>query len=368
MMRKILIIGPVPPPDGGTTIQFRHFLDYALANRDANHSIQVLDSNTGDKTLTSILAPKMFLRVMSLTVKIIYRCFSADQIIIFGSQRFITIIGAVVVALFRPAGKKIYLRVNGGGYDVYFDSATPVAKLVIKHVLGRATRIIVETELVETNMRDTWGSVVSSAPNFRPEVRRKSRSSKGADEGVNFIYTGLVRKTKGCGELLEAFVSLERQLSERQIPLYIRLDLFGQLINTLSEPLDITPYMTNPNIAIHGAVSNDELMRHYSRADVFVFPSYWATEGHSGSVVEAMMHGLPIIAADWRATKEVVNHGTSGLLCKPSNAADLADKMFLISTDARLRSKLAQGALRESRRFDDQIVCSRLSQLFGLRE
>jgi glycosyltransferase involved in cell wall biosynthesis len=114
-------------------------------------------------------------------------------------------------------------------------------------------------------------------------------------------------------------------------------------------------------------VSNESLQQYYSRADVFVFPSYWPTEGHSGSVVEAMMHGLPVIAADWRAINEVVKPGVSGLLCKPGDTADLADKMFTICTDVHLRKKLACGALRESARFDEKVVCARLSELFELQ-
>jgi len=79
------------------------------------------------------------------------------------------------------------------------------------------------------------------------------------------------------------------------------------------------------------------------------------------------MHGLPVIATNWRAMGEVVNPGVSGLLCKPKDPVDLADKMFAICTDMQLRKKLSHGALLESVRFDEKAVCARLCKLFELQ-
>lgn len=367
MKQSILLIGPCPPPDGGTTIPFRLFYNYAFENQGTDKSIYVLNSNTGDKSSTSLLAPVMLLRVAWLTLKILIRSLKADKIVIFGSQRFITLIGGLVITLMRPFGKSVYLRINGGGYDIYYETAAPIIRLVISRVLPRARQIVVETNLVKSKMIDTWGPIVSSAPNCRPTVIQKGKPRTFSTEKISFIYTGFIRQTKGCGELLDAFVQLERRLGEHGSSIKIQLDLFGSILSSPAEPLDLEPYRNYSNVALHGSVSNEALQQYYSRADVFVFPSYWPTEGHSGSIVEAMMHGLPIIATDWRAMSEVVNPGVSGLLCKPRDPADLADKMFAICTDVQLRKKLSCGALRESVRFDEKVVCARLSELFALQ-
>jgi glycosyltransferase involved in cell wall biosynthesis len=58
-------------------------------------------------------------------------------------------------------------------------------------------------------------------------------------------------------------------------------------------------------------------------ADAFVFPSLY--EGLGGAVVEAMGLGLPVIASDLPALREVVEDGRSGLLvplCSPEAIAD----------------------------------------------
>lgn len=44
----------------------------------------------------------------------------------------------------------------------------------------------------------------------------------------------------------------------------------------------------------------------FRAADVFLFPSYYATEGQPLAVVEAMAHGLPVVTTYWRAIPEML--------------------------------------------------------------
>jgi glycosyltransferase involved in cell wall biosynthesis len=58
-------------------------------------------------------------------------------------------------------------------------------------------------------------------------------------------------------------------------------------------------------------------------ADCFVFPSHY--EGHGGALVEAMMAGCPIVAADTPVHREAVTHQESGLLVPVGDSAAIAE-------------------------------------------
>jgi glycosyltransferase involved in cell wall biosynthesis len=60
-------------------------------------------------------------------------------------------------------------------------------------------------------------------------------------------------------------------------------------------------------------------------SDVFVFPSLF--EGLGGAVIEAMALGLPVVASDIPALREVVEAGGSGELVPPSDPAALASSI-----------------------------------------
>lgn len=122
----------------------------------------------------------------------------------------------------------------------------------------------------------------------------------------------------------------------------------------------------DPDINFHGIVANSVLRQAYQHADVFVYPSYWPTEGHSGAIVEAMFYGLPILASDWRANPEVIQDGVNGLICKHKDVQSLADCMLRLARDVDLRRKLSAGALQSAGQYDVAVVCPELAEALGL--
>ena len=102
--------------------------------------------------------------------------------------------------------------------------------------------------------------------------------------------------------------------------------------------------------------SSTDVRKHLALADCVVLPSY--REGTPRSLLEAAAMGRPLVATDVPGCREVVQHGFNGLLCRPRDAQDLANKMQTILQMPA--AKLAQMG-RASRqlveeRFDEQLV------------
>jgi glycosyltransferase involved in cell wall biosynthesis len=69
-------------------------------------------------------------------------------------------------------------------------------------------------------------------------------------------------------------------------------------------------------------------------ACVFVFPSLY--EGLPGAVVEAMAHGLPIVASDIDPVRETVEEGRNALLVKPASSTELASAIERLLEDHQI--------------------------------
>ena len=89
-------------------------------------------------------------------------------------------------------------------------------------------------------------------------------------------------------------------------------------------------------------------------ADVFVFPSLY--EGLGGALIEAMALGLPIVASDLPAIREVVEPGSNALLVEPGSPADLADAIVALADDPERRRRM--GA-RSRAIFEDRFTLER---------
>ena len=101
----------------------------------------------------------------------------------------------------------------------------------------------------------------------------------------------------------------------------------------------------------------DDVRPFMAAADCVVLPS-WYREGVPRSLLEAASMGKPLIAADSVGTREPVRDGVNGLLCRPRDAADLADKMkamIRMSPQGRVAmGEASRSYMRE--RFDERFV------------
>jgi glycosyltransferase involved in cell wall biosynthesis len=86
--------------------------------------------------------------------------------------------------------------------------------------------------------------------------------------------------------------------------------------------------------------------------DVAVVPSHW--EGFGLSALEAMIAGLPVVAANASSLPEIVTDGVTGLLVEPGNPAALAEAMVRLSEDSSLRARMgAAGRQRAASEFSE---------------
>ncbi|MGB9931517.1 glycosyltransferase family 4 protein [Haloarcula amylolytica] len=84
----------------------------------------------------------------------------------------------------------------------------------------------------------------------------------------------------------------------------------------------------------------EDVPRVLAASDVLVLPSF--REGTPRVITEAMAAGLPVVATDIAGIPEQVEHGESGYLIPPGDAAALADRLNELLADPRLRERFGQ--------------------------
>jgi len=67
-------------------------------------------------------------------------------------------------------------------------------------------------------------------------------------------------------------------------------------------------------------------------------------EGIPMVVLESMALGVPIVARDAGGIKEVLDHGTTGILVKSADVEELAKSCLMLLSDRTMRSRIAQNA------------------------
>ncbi|MEX2624551.1 MAG: glycosyltransferase [Acidimicrobiia bacterium] len=99
-------------------------------------------------------------------------------------------------------------------------------------------------------------------------------------------------------------------------------------------------------------------------ADLFVFPSLY--EGLGGALIEAMALGLPVVASDIAALREVVREGENADLVSPGDAAGLAAAIRGLLNDPERRGQYGERSRQIfNNEFRAEIAMERLLELLA---
>ena len=132
-----------------------------------------------------------------------------------------------------------------------------------------------------------------------------------------FLAVSSLNYRKNFLAVLKAFDILEKQCPD--VSLYI----IGDMNNSNFKNVDTSHYKADPRIKFLGRVSDEELVRYYSNAMAFVFPSIY--EGFGLPPLEAQTCGCPVLVSDIPPHHEVV--GDSGMYCNPYSPDEMAKAM-----------------------------------------
>lgn len=151
------------------------------------------------------------------------------------------------------------------------------------------------------------------------------------------LFVGRISPEKGPHHLLRAFRGIETDL---------RLALVGGASH--GEPFEnevARLAAEDPRVVTTGYVNGDALAELYTHAAAFVLPS--EHEGLPVAMLEAMSYGVPVVATDIPAAREVATNGEGRVLATfagASTPAAIRDALMVVLRDpdsARERAKLA---------------------------
>jgi glycosyltransferase involved in cell wall biosynthesis len=150
-----------------------------------------------------------------------------------------------------------------------------------------------------------------------------------ADRKSLILTVGAIQKRKNIARLVKAF---ERTPPGWRLAIAGAADGYGAA-EELSA-IEISP--RRAEIDVLGYVSGTQLESLYNQASVFAFPSL--DEGFGMPVLDAMSHGIPVLASRRSAIPEVT--GDAALLVDPENVEQLGEALSRLTTDPALRQDL----------------------------
>ena len=147
----------------------------------------------------------------------------------------------------------------------------------------------------------------------------------GKNNKVIVTASRLVEKN-GLGDLVKSVKILD---GKYQMSSTLIICGIGELENELKELAK--NLKVEDKVKFAGFVEPNELPKYYAAADVFCRPSL--TEGLGNSFLEAMAHGVPVIATPVGGIPDFLEDGKTGWFCEVRNPESIAEKIKYILDD-----------------------------------
>jgi glycosyltransferase involved in cell wall biosynthesis len=166
------------------------------------------------------------------------------------------------------------------------------------------------------------------------ELRRRI----GLPDATFILFIGGADPRKNHGALVSAFARRADELKDHRLVLVgDPVHRFGNMHQTVAQ------CGVEGRVLCPGRLPIQDMVRLYSHASLFVFPSLY--EGFGMPVIEAMACGAPVVTSNRASLPEVA--GDAAVLVNPESDDELAEAMVRLVRDASLRESLrAKGFVR----------------------
>jgi len=233
----------------------------------------------------------------------------------------------------------------------------PVLRTALEKINGR----IAVSEAARTTLVEHIGGDAVVIPNGVATRRyRKAEPLPGwpGPGGAIGFMGRLDEPRKGLAVLLKAFGILGPERPG------LRLLVAGPTADA-EEVRHRVPAGLRDRVALLGQVSEDDKVRVLHSVDVFCSPN---TGGESFGIVtaEAMAAGLPVVASDIDAFRQVLDGGEAGELFTVGDAADLARAAGRLLDDPARRAELSAAALAAVAQYDWSLVARDVIRVYEM--
>jgi glycosyltransferase involved in cell wall biosynthesis len=223
-------------------------------------------------------------------------------------------------------------------------------RFLVPWVLRSADSVLVQSERIAGELREAVGELQGPAPeaalasklSVMPTMVEEGEGAARHDGAVLFV--GRLVKVKGVELLLDAMRGLGGA----------RLVIVGDG----PERASLERAAGGLNVTFEGLLPHPEVRERFRDAAVLVQPSH--AEGMPNTILEAMAHGLPVVATAVAGVPEIVKDGETGFLIDSRDPQLLGSRIDTLLRDRNVWDRMSASCKEKAREYSPGLVLPRL--------
>lgn len=193
-------------------------------------------------------------------------------------------------------------------------------------------------------------------PNFRFISENKQRIETTSDT-LRLVFLARVDKKKGYDIIYNFAEEIEKNNYNIIIDFYgpINEEDKAEFLSLVERHKDVVGYK--------GVLQQDEVTAHLTKYDVMLLPTNIYTEGFPGSILDAYIAGIPVIATEWKHSHEFVEDQKTGFIIPFGDCQkDFNERILTLYNDRVLLSRMKEMAFEKRLHYSDGSAWAILSK------
>lgn len=326
---------------GGQVLKTRNY-ETILKRRYGNEDVICLDRLEGRNNPVKYMLH--FIKMLCTT----------SAVLLFPTERMLrTFVPIILVfrSIFRF--KLIYIVIGGWLPSVAKNDSK------FRNLLKEMDIIYAETKEMEYELRILGIQNVDYIPNFsmRNRLEKHEFDNVQFDDSVFKLCTySRVTKEKGIIDAIQAVHQVNKNVGR----IVCTLDVYGQVWPDFEREFLEEVLLYPDEVAYRGIIKGDEALRELAKHQILLFPTYYKGEGFPGTLVEALMAGVPVIASDWHYNADIIEDGYSGMIYSLDDAQGLYKSVEKMIENKAQLSSMRVNAYNESKKYLPETVMNGL--------
>ena len=311
---RVLFAAQFPPPLGGQNVVRKNIFTHLREDPGvaAVHLEMNFVSSFSQARRASLRKALELLRVLARALR--FRLAGRFDLLMYpagGPQSVPMIRDILLLPVLTRLAERTIVNFHAAGIADRLEATSGWLERLLVAVYRRVDVAVVMTDF---NRRDPQALGIRSTVIIPHRIRDANPERRLPDFSPSlpprFVYMGHLYDQKGTPQLIEAFGRLRADFPEA------RLCLIGDFINPYGPDrfqADLERWRVQDAVEWTGSLSGTAKATQLFGCNCFVFPSVAPYESFGLVLVEAMMHGLPILVSDWRGNKDVVGADFGGV-------------------------------------------------------
>ena len=359
--KQILFITPLPPPVHGSAMVSQYIKDSKLIKDSFDCDFVNLSTSRKMDEIGKRSIMKIF-RFLGSYISVFYKllfnhydlCYLAITCHGIGFLK-----DAPFVLLCKLFGRKVVIHQHNKGMSDCVDKQP--YKWLLPLVYKNTKVILLSWHLYEDIAKVVNREQILICPNGIPELTIATDIQEYNNSVPRLFFLSNLIESKGVYVLLDACKILKDKGCK------FICDFVGgetKEINRAIFESAVKEKGLDEYVFYQGPKYGNEKEEYWKTADVFVQPTY--EDCFPLTIVEAMLHGKPVVSTDEGAIPDLVVDGMNGFVCKRRNVDSIANALEILLKDNDLRIKMGiEGYHQYTSKFTLKVFEKNMNDIFN---